>query len=643
MRHLVAGLVSAAALGIFGASLTGIGAAQSGPPRPGVATPSPSPAPTKAPPRLTFQLESYTSAINQQMVGPGISPPEAPGFIAGSLVAPGTPYDLLNKGPLVTGMGIHQELKIAPTFAMSPLFDLSVSAGYGSAGGSGNVDTYWGDAMMPSLNPSMGFRAFSVPPAFPTHNGADGIQATRVSILQGSIALHSGDGAFTMGWLTQHQTARFVFNQPAWTNTPAQLVPLLPSNIGEGSPGSDIAASKAPILDLQGFDAWYRQGLATAELTNAVLPSLPGSPARMMSASLAVAHGQRLVYSGEIVSLTQSGPITAPVLFGNLPFTSPSAYGPIAQSTLFGQRMVVAGAGAVFPVGDSDAEARVGYSCYGASGAFAPQSSCVSGTYLYGKFHHGFNAFDAGLELVYFSPRYAPAILPYGTPQNIWQIAWAWPRTWYPGYFQFVDHSIVGANRQGARLTAGTLIAGVEIRLAGSIFQQVSNYDNSTAFQPGFVEPYFTPQLTAAGGTRGWEHHLDAALSWKGGKVGDVRLDLTDTTINRAPSAPNPTETVKMDYPGAILAYTRAINERTTGSVGAGWYGAFGSFNGIGPANANLSENVVFAGFEYKANPTSVYHVQYRLYSMNGSPTIPGGPLPLFHGPQIIFEQLFKT
>jgi len=34
---------------------------------------------------------------------------------------------------------------------------------------------YYGDAIMPSINPNIGNRAFSLVPAFPSHNGQDPI------------------------------------------------------------------------------------------------------------------------------------------------------------------------------------------------------------------------------------------------------------------------------------------------------------------------------------------------------------------------------------------------------------------------------------------------------------------------------------
>ena len=62
-----------------------------------------------------------------------------------------------------------------------------------------------------------------------------------------------------------------------------------------------------------------------------------------------------------------------------------------------------------------------------------------------------------------------------------------------------------------------------------------------------------------------------------------------------------------------------------------------------GPNNAQLAEDLVFAGLELRPNGTTGYGLQWRLYSVSGLPTIPGGLSPAFHGPQIQFYQRFKT
>jgi len=523
---------------------------------------------------------------------------------------------------------------------VSSSVDVTLSAGYGTVGGSGNVVSYWGDSIMPTLNPHLGMRVVSVPPAFPTHNGGDGIQGSRVSILSGSVLMHDGSGGLNVGWFDPHQTVSFVFAPPPWTNTPARLVPTLPENIGEKSPGADIGFSPQ-ILPLQGIDAWAKVHNAIVEVADGELPSAYTSPARVASASLVVTNGSQITYSGEIANLTQAGPTFAPVLYGTGAIPVPSAQGLLPTSTLFGQRMTVAGIGAVFPALDSDFDVRAGFSCYAAAGAAVASSSCTTGTYLYGKVHHGFSAFDLGLEIFRFGAQYAPAILPYGMIENVWDVAYA-PRTWFNNAYQFVDNSRFGSNRQGVRLSSNFLVGPVEVRLSGGIYGQIQPYNAANAAQVGFVEPYFTPQLTAAGGTLGTERHLDASFAWHP-KFADVRVDFRDMTMFRAATIGNPGEAISMDYPGVIVALSRPINQRLFGAVGGGRFALAGSYDNIGAPNADLVENMVFVGAEFRSNATSEYHLQYRIYDVYGSPTTFGGPSPNFHGPQIIFEQIFKT
>ena len=98
-----------------------------------------------------------------------------------------------------------------------------------------------------------------------------------------------------------------------------------------------------------------------------------------------------------------------------------------------------------------------------------------------------------------------------------------------------------------------------------------------------------------------------------------------------------------MNYPGAVLALSRPVNDHLSAAVGGGRFAVAGAYDSVGYQNADLVENVLFFGLQYRSNATSMYHLQYRLYDNYGSPTTFGGPSPDFHGPQIIFEQVFKT
>jgi hypothetical protein len=606
-------------------------------------SPSPTPPPVKKASRLRLAIESYTEGVNQQFVGPGVNgAAEIPNFQAGGPLAPAAPYDFFSGAPTTTGEGISQDLIVRPTFALTDQLDLSASFGYGSIGGSGNVAGYWGDSLMPTINPHLGSQAVTINPFFATHNGQDSVNATRVSVLDGSLLLHDGRGALVAGWFDVKQTVPFVFLQAPQPNTPFQLVPQTPQSIGDGTPSVDVFKGIYPYLKLHGYDAWGTIDGATIEVTNADLPAPPGTMARESSLSGTYAAGQ-LKISAEIAHLAQSGDVSSRVLFGSSsgsPFTLDGA-AVVPFTSVTGQRMTVEGAGAAFPLFTADAEVRYGHSCYTGDGVAVAASSCTPGNYYYAKFHQGFSKFDLALEFVRFEPEYAPALLPYGTIENTWSAPFAFPGTWLHQDYQFVDNSEVGANRQGIRASTTFLIYGVETRIAVARYGQVSPYDLTTGTEPGFVEPYFSPQLTSTQGTRGTETHASIWLAAHP-KIFDVTLELSDVVTNRVAPAGRPQDAVAVDYPSYVLSLSRTFG-RILAGVGGARYGINGSYGTTGVANADLAQNIVFAGLQYRANANTAYGLQYQLFSVDGSPVIPGTLSPAYHGPQIQFYQRLKT
>jgi hypothetical protein len=641
VRYLIAGLFGMAAAFLWFGASPEVAGAQVTPA--GAASPSPSPAPTAVPPkRFRMAIDSYTSGTNQQFVGPGISPPQGPAFAAGSPVAPGTPYDFLSGGPETTGEGISQAFLLKPTYSLSPAMNLSVTAGYGSVGGSGTVAEYWGEETMPPLNAHLGQNAVSVPPTFTTHNGQDSVNASRLSILSGTLVDPRGNAAVTAGWFNLHQTASFVFQSPPATNTPPELVPQLPESLSDGAPSADVFKARPPILPLHGYDGWLKANLATFEFADADLPAMASAPARVTTASMVLDHGGGLTYTAQIAHVREAGTILTTELFGSNPTLTPTAQGAVPSSFLTGQRDTIVGAGATFNLPfDVDAEARYGYSCYTADGTTLATSHCTSGNYYYGKLHHGFAQFDLGVEFTRFEAAYAPTIMPYGTIENIWSPVYAFP-DWFKTDYHLVDVTKTGANRQGVRVSSSFLIAGVEVRVSYASEYQIQKVDPSNVFTPGFVENYFLPQLTTAGGTLGREQHAAASFAWHP-KFADVTLDLTDDTLGRAPSPGNPQEAVSMNYPAGVFALSRALGEKFYGSLGAGRYAVDGSFDNSGPKNADLAQSVIFAGLQFRANANSGYWLQYGLWSVHGTATTLMGPSPAYHGPQIMFDQRFKT
>jgi hypothetical protein len=491
---------------------------------------------------------------------------------------------------------------------------------------------------MPSINPNLGQRAFTVAPAFTTHNGQDPISGTKLGVLSGAILDHSGNYGLTVGWLDLHQFVGFAFSPAPWVSTPFQVVPQLPQNIGDGNPSVDVLKPNAPYLPFSGYDVWYKvDPLTTVEATNALVASPTNSPARVTAVSGIVDHGGGLKYSGELSVLDQNGPETVPVLYGSGSTLTNGA----PQSTLYGQHQAVVGVAVTAPLGTFDVEGRYGYSCYTAKGSAASTSTCTSGNYLYGKVHHGFSAFDLAVEGVRNDASYAPAVMNYGVPENVWTYPAAWPGTFYHGNYQLVDNSMVGPNRVGFRISGTTIIAGVEIRLAYARYTQLQPLSSQSAFAAGFDEPYFFPQVGV--GSIGIEQHAEAFFTYHA-KWADVVLDLAQINAWRSGTAAAAgTDAVSMSYPMGTLALTRPFGPKITGTAGVGRFALNGQFNSASAVNADLAQDVFFAGAQYRTNSTSGYGLEYRLYSVDGIPTLPGGLSPAYHGPQIQFYQRFKT
>jgi hypothetical protein len=608
---------------------------------PGLATPVPSAPPTPGP-RFGYTVEAQASYANQQFVGPGTVPPEAPLFLAGSPVAPGTPYDYWTSAPTVTGYGAVQSLLVSPHYAFSPAYEIGATLGEGVIAGTGNVAAYWGDQPVPMLNPHLGMRAVSVPPAFPTSNGQDAIGTVRAGLLSAAVGRRDGTLVARGGWFDLIQTEPFVFQPPLETNAPFAPTLTLPEGLGDGPQSFELLASGRTRLPLHGVDLMSRPtGPLTIEVTDAELAAPPGTPVRMVGGSLELDEGHGVSYAAQIERVVAAGePVLTTTLSGNTPTIVPSAQGPLPFSYLDGQTMMIGGLRASFPVGSVHAELRAAFSCYGAQGTAEARPQCTPGNYDDVRLRHTFGAVDATLEATRFEATYATMILPYGTPQNVWSISYAWPGTWLKGDYQFVDNSTLGPNRQGARVSARFPVLGVDTRLAYGQFRQILPYDSTIGFEPGFVEGFFLPQLTAAGGTLGKEQHFAAAFIAHP-RLADVELNFTDITMSRPGSLGNPNEAVAMDYPATVLTLSRGFGPVLRGALGAGRYALTGAWVTAGPTNADLAERVVFAALELKESDGAALALQYRLYSVDGIPTVPQGSPPAYHGPQLLLEQRF--
>jgi len=417
-------------------------------------------------------------------------------------------------------------------------------------------------------------------------------------------------------------------------------------------------------LPLHGGDLTVKQGTQTYEFTVADLPTVPQSPAHLTLGSIDFDEGAGTRY-GFAISHVQSGgaPIQTSTLYGGVSQPGcvtagivPSYLGGLASSCLSGQTQTTVGASANFPYGAAaDVVVQVARSNYTATGTIYG-GDAAGGGYYYAKLHQGFSDFELSGEVVRFEPEYSPLQVPYGiAPENLFSLPTRWPSPFLKSTYQLADTSVTIPNRQGFRFSGSTVaVKKVDLRLQFGIFEQVAAYDTN-AYQPGFIDTYFTPQYLG-GGTLGREEHYSAYAAWHP-SFGDVSLDLTDILVRRGPSALI-TDAVSMEYPSEVLTISRQLNRRLFAAAGAGRTAEFGAFNTTGPPNVDLKENVIFAGLDYGKDAKQLYHLSYRIYSASGipascAPTIldptgacingsPIGNLPAFHGPQITFSEIFR-
>src|SRR5262249_10247726 len=181
-------------------------------------TPSASPVPSVSPRALGLQVTGTFAAtfLDQNTSGPGQVGPEAVSFLNNSPLAPNTPYDTFSTAPLTPGVaGIAQALMTLTE--RTKTLDIGLDTGLEYVGGSITNAAYWGENMIPTINPHMGSLALPYAVTFPTAPGQDDGSNFRLSVLGGSVATADGNLALKFGYFDLTQTDRFVFAQPLLT------------------------------------------------------------------------------------------------------------------------------------------------------------------------------------------------------------------------------------------------------------------------------------------------------------------------------------------------------------------------------------------------------------------------------------------
>ncbi|HEY4442046.1 MAG TPA: hypothetical protein VGN14_16430 [Candidatus Elarobacter sp.] len=610
-------------------------------PAPAVSSsPSPSPSPTPRPGTIRSSLDAHVSFVSQGTSGPGTQAAEAPGFINGSPLSPETPYDVFSSAPLVPGNAAESALYFRPSYS-GKTFDLGLTFGAGYVRGSLTNAAYWGESLVPTMNPHIGARVLPYAIVFPTHAGSDDTTAFVASLLGGSIASKDGNLVLKGGWFDLTQTAPFVFVQPAITSATPAVGIATPETLGDGPPSLDAWQQSPNAYPLHGVDLVAKRGIATIELADAGLPALPGTPARMRTASLVIDHGEGTRYTAQYLHVSTGGDLVpTTVLYGANPLIEGGPQGPLPTSTIGGQRQRIFGLAGTFHAARAlDAVVELGHSTYDADSVARPGSG-KAGNYYHAGLSKTAGRLTASIDAYRNEAYYANALLPYGVAENVWSVAWSWPGQWLKSNYQLINDFPVNIDRQGYRVRAG--LKGkdtpLDIRASYANFAQIEPITLTNALQTGFIDGFFLPQQDAFA-TLGRQHQYGFFVGYHPA-IADVTFDYAEDTMRRPAALSQPQDTVSYDNPEAVLTISRKLSKSALVSLGLARYGMRGSF-GQGYTNIDFAERLGFAGLQLAESDHATALLSIRRTAFAGIPTHLGGPPPNFTGTLLVFEQRY--
>ena len=604
--------------------------AASSPPSTGNRSPAPSPQPA-----FSLAVSGSEAFVNHATGGPGQTPPEGPGFAAGSPLSPITPYDWFSSAPLLPGSAGQIQYQLTGTYRTA---NVVTDAAVVFAGVSGDVTNaiYWGEPLVGQLDPHEGRSYLPYGIIFPTHAGTNDAITGEI-VMPYFLSLHDPGNRWSVtgGYITPSHYDSFAFLPPSLTSVPASM--NLQTFESVGPPIADLGSWNhiAPALPLLGVDAQGRIGAFTFETTDALLPVPPATSARMSGGAVVLDRGNAGRFSVDLVSVaTHGSPLVVPALFGADPAIHPGPEGGLATSSLADQRQMIAGFRAfVHPLRGYDALAEIGRSWYDA-GLVARPGTAQPGDYEHYSLTRNFNGNEAlGAEYYRMDPTYATTVLPYGISENIWGNPWQFPGPWLKGTYQLVNDNFGGSNRLGYRIHGDLTRGRLETHAAAYAYRQIapSTYDNLT--KTGFVEvDYLTlqPGDSTFGHTRGvvlyaaW--HLDRD---------SFSIDYAHDLQHRDYTGSAAADLVAIRYPQAILAEQHSFSKRLIAEAGYGRYEVEGTW-ATTPVDAFYGMG--FVGTEWDFGKGQQLFVQLRRFGLNGEPSIPGGLPPTLHGTAIVVD-----
>ncbi len=579
-------------------------------------TPAPQATVSARPGRVTWSNQLTSNGAGAAASGPGVTPPEAAGFIAGTPLAPESPYDFLTSVPTSNGIGASMQLRGTADYDGGS-FDLSLDYGFEALSGSANTIGYWNEGFFPALDPHFSGDRLALPVAFPTHAGQDNTSGIAAALEALHVSSARGDGSADVGWIQPAQTLRFVFAPPPATVAVLGVMPALPETLGPGSPTLSDWNPLDPALALHGVQVQRGLGPANLAYVNAPLPSLPGTATRMQSLSLLEDRGGGNQFGAQIVHAGIGGaPISAGVLYGSNAQLDPNAQGYLPTSTLNGQMQTIVGVHQALHKGDDFVAIDVARSWYGATPVTHPNGN--SGGFYHLGYARSLRAGTLQLDAYRFEPRYAQMVLPYGTPENIWSVAWSWPGVWLKSTYQLVDNSVVGINRQGLRVKWSGSSGALTYSIAASRYREIDPETVANAQNEGFVDGFFLPELGES--TVGTQSLLAGYIVWHT-PFADLSADLVDDAFHRPASIAK--DYVAYDVPQYVLSASRTMGAGAVVAVGIARYGLHGSWASFSP-NVDVAQRQLFAGFQLRLAGGNELLVQARRLLTAGAGATPG-------------------
>jgi hypothetical protein len=600
---------------------------------PALPTPVPSPTPTPEP-QFSLTASGSNVFIDQSTVGPGIMPPEGAGFAHGSPISPMSPYDWFSSAPVTPGVAGVAQYTLSGSYRFSGI-KLEATLGLAGLTGSTTNAAYWSEPLIPNLDVHALSRAVPYSIVFPSHAGSDDATVFNASLLEGSLAANDGTWRLRGGYFDLAQTDRFVFTPPALTSVTPSLGVATAETLGPGVASIDAWPSSPSTLPLLGADAIFKHDGATLEVTDALLPALANTSARLAMGSLVDDRGDFGRYSFQLAHIwTYGDPISTTTYFGSNQQIFVSSQGRLFTSTLANQEQTIAGARVfVHPLKDWDALVELGRTWYD------DQLAALPGTARYGNFEHFSIALHLGgdtamIEYHRFDGSYASVILPYGVPENVWSVAWSWPGVWLKSTYQMVDNSTIGANRAGFHFRYDHPSKHLEAHASYGDWQQLVPETQANASQQGFVDGFFLLQNNGFG-TIGHDRQIGLYIAWHL-PHDDLIFDGVEDYLNRAADPGQAIDTVATRAPQVVGTLQHHF---TKSFVAVGGYGRYELIGTWATTPVNAIYGVAFAGAQFATGPTTALLVEARHYGLVGLPSAVGGPPPTMKGTALIVDQ----